>query len=179
MVTVADSDAVSPRPHPGRGRRTRMRVLGALLGVAVALGGVTANNVLRDGDHAGALPDTSAPRPDWTRPGVAAADLPARLGIRLTQVTVTGGGGLIDLRFQVVDPELASAIHDPRTPPALVLEPSGLFINQLLMGHEHSGPYRAAETYYLLFLNSGGWVHAGDRATVLLGGVEVTHVKVG
>lgn len=174
MVTVVEPDA-SPRPHRRR-HRARVRVLGALLGVALALTGATAYRIVHD--HAGASP-AEATRPLWSRPTVAVSDLPARLGVRLTQVAVTGGGGLIDVRFQVVDPELASAIHDPGTPPAVVLEPSGLFDAQLLMGHEHSGAYRAAETYFLLFLNSGSWVHAGSLVTVLLGGVQVAHVVVG
>lgn len=175
MVTVAGPDRVASDAQRWRSR-ARMRVLGLLLGAALALTGLAAYRLVHDSGQAAPAP--AAVKPVWTRQIVAAGDLPATLGIRLTQVAVTGGGGLIDLRFQVVDAELASAIHDPNTPPAVVLEPSGLFLDQLLMGHEHSGAYHPAETYYLLFLNSGGWVHAGDRVTVLLGGVQVADLKV-
>jgi hypothetical protein len=114
----------------------------------------------------------------WQRPTVGADDLAERLGVRLTQVAVTGGGGLLDLRFQVVDPDRASAIHDAETPPAIVDESTGLLINGLLMGHSHSGPFKAAVTYYLVFESTGNWVHRGSRVTVLLGNTQVEHVVV-
>jgi hypothetical protein len=154
-----------------------VRVAGALLGAALVVAGATGWWALRP--HTFDAPSAAAAKPNWSRPVVSAAALPERLGVRLTQVAVTGGGGLVDVRFQVVDPDLAAAIHDPKTPPALVEKGSGLFLDQLLMGHEHSGSFRQAETYFLLFLDSGNWVGRGDQVSVLLGGVQVDDVTVG
>ena len=53
---------------------------------------------------------------------VSAAGLLERSGVRVVRVAATGGGGLLDLRYQVVDPGKAAAIHDAETPPALVDE---------------------------------------------------------
>ena len=78
----------------------------------------------------------------------------------------------------MVDPELAGSIHEAETPPALVEESSGVFLGDLLMGHSHSGPFKQAQTYYLIFVNDGNWVHRGDRVTVLLGDYQVGHVPV-
>jgi len=90
-----------------------------------------------------------------------------------------GGGGLIDLRYQVFDPDKANALHNKRTPPALVEEQTGLVVNRLLMNHAvHKGPLKAGVTYYLVFNNPGNLVRRGSMVTVLLGNAEVQHVVV-
>jgi hypothetical protein len=114
----------------------------------------------------------------WTRPAVSADGLAQRSGVTITQVAVTGAGGLVDLRFKVLDPVKAHAVHDPATPPAIVDERSGLVVNRLLMSHSHSGEYQPAVTYYLVFENTNNWVRRGSRVTVLLGNVQVEHVVV-
>jgi hypothetical protein len=114
----------------------------------------------------------------WLRPSVPAGDLADRLGVRITHVALTGGGGLVDLRFRVVDPDRAAGLHDPATPPAVIDEVSGVVVDALLMSHAHSGPYNAGETYYLVFENPGNLVHRGDTVTVLLGDVQVEHVRI-
>jgi hypothetical protein len=98
--------------------------------------------------------------------------------VKITQVAVTGDGGLVDLRFKVLDPDRANSLHDATTPPAVVDEESGLVVQELLMNHSHSGPYKAGVTYYLVFNNSLNWVHRGSRVTVLLGNAQVEHVLV-
>jgi hypothetical protein len=109
---------------------------------------------------------------------VGADDLAAASGVTITRLAVTGGGGLVDLRFRVVDPQRAHALHDPGTPPAVVDEASGLVVHDLLMNHEHTGDYQAGVTYYLVFDNPGNWVRRGARVTVLLGDAQVEHVPV-
>jgi hypothetical protein len=114
----------------------------------------------------------------WARPAVSAAGLAQASGVKITQVAETGAGGLLDLRFKVLDPDKAHALHDARTPPAIIDERTGIVLDQLFMGHSHSGPYKAAVTYYLVFENTGNWVHRGSRVTVLLGNAQVEHVVV-
>jgi hypothetical protein len=121
--------------------------------------------------------ETTVP-PQWARTAVTADGLPERSGVQLVRVALTGGGGLLDLRFKVVDPSKAAALHDPRTPPALIDERTGLVINQLLMDHSHTGDFQAAVTYYLVFENTGGWVQRGGSVTVLLGDAQVENVVV-
>ena len=91
---------------------------------------------------------------------------------------MTGGGGLVDLRYKVTDPDRANALHDQTTPPALVDERTGLVLNQLLMNHAHTGEMKLAVTYYLVFDNPGNWVRRGSKVTVLLGNAQVEHVVV-
>jgi hypothetical protein len=114
----------------------------------------------------------------WIRPAVSADGLAQRSGVRITQVAATGAGGLLDLRFKVLDPAKAHAVHDAATPPAIVDERSGLVVNRLLMNHSHTGEYQPAVTYYLVFENTGNWIHRGSKVTVLLGNAQVEHVVV-
>jgi hypothetical protein len=123
--------------------------------------------------------DGSGPAPaSWARDAVGAADLAERSGVRITRVAVTGEGGLVDLRFEVLDADKAASLHDPATPPAVIDEASGLVLRNLLMEHSHSRPFQPGVTYYLIFENPGNWVHAGSSVTVLLGDAQVEHLVV-
>ncbi|MFF4417893.1 hypothetical protein ACFYY8_35660 [Streptosporangium sp. NPDC001559] len=125
-------------------------------------------------------PDTRPPPggPAFDRPVVPADRLADRAGIRLVRVSASGAGGLLDVRFQVVDPGRAQAVHHADTPPLVVDEATGLVVEQLYMGHAHTGELKPAVTYYLVFENSGNWVRPGSKVTVLLGDAQVRHVTV-
>lgn len=101
-----------------------------------------------------------------------------RSGVRIQHVAMSGGGGLLDLRFQVVDPDKAVAVHDLATPAAVVDESTGLVVKELLMGHSHTAPFKTGVTYYLIFENPGNLVQRGSDVSVLLGNAQVEHVVV-
>jgi len=156
------------RPAP----RVRVRLLGALVGAGLALGVVALLG-------AGGSPSAPARRgPRALPPAVSAAELARRSGVRVVRVAATGGGGLLDLRYQVVEPDAAVAVHDTDTPPALVDEESGRVLGQLLMGHMHHGRLKAGLSYYLIFINPGDVVHHGARVSVVLGDARLEHVQV-
>ena len=111
-------------------------------------------------------------------PSVSAAGLVERSGVRVARVAVSGAGGLIDLRYQVVDSQKAAAVHDPSTPPLLIDERSGAALGRMLMGHIHTNPPKVGLTYYLIFENSGAIVRPGSRVTVQLGDARLPHVTV-
>ena len=173
------------RGEPGTGpaspRRSRfrlpgrVRIAGFLAGVLIAAGiGVLALWLPQRSSG-----QTSAePPPQWQRPAVSASGLAERSGVRLIRVAVTGGGGLLDLRYQVLDPSRAVAVHEDKTPPAIIDERTGLVLNRLLMGHAHHGQIKPAVSYYLVFENTGNWVRRGSKVTVLLGDAQVEHVVV-
>jgi hypothetical protein len=102
-----------------------------------------------------------------------------KTGVRPVHVAVTGGGGLIDLRYQVVDAEKATAAHDPKRPPSLVDEASGKPINQTWMGHSHTRAFHAGTSYFELLINSRGRLERGSRVTLVFGAVRLEHVQVG
>jgi hypothetical protein len=153
-----------------RSRRVlAVRALGAVTGAALVLVAVLAIRT-----------DRSSPQPKThALPAVvSAAGLLERSGVRVVRVAASGGGGLLDLRFQVVDPERAAAVHDADTPPALVDERTGGAIAGLFMGHSHHGWFKAGVTYYLVFENPGTLVRRGDRVSVVLGPARLQHVRV-
>ncbi|MFC6157323.1 hypothetical protein [Kribbella jiaozuonensis] len=154
----------------------KLRILGILTGIALVAAALTAWVLIRQD------PTAAAPAPvaqiAWGRTTVDADGLAARSGVRLTQVAVTGGGGLLDLRFQVLDPNRANSLHDASTPPAVIDETSGLVVRDLLMSHAHTGKFTTGETYYLVFENPGNWIRRGSNVTVLLGQAQVEHVVV-
>ena len=154
----------------------RVRIAGFLVGVLVAAGiGALA---LWLPQRSNGQTSSAEPPPEWRRPAVSAAGLAERSGVRLVRVAVTAGGGLLDLRYQVVDPSKAVTVHEAGTPPAIIDERTGLVLNRLLMGHAHQGPLKPAVSYYLVFENTGNWVNHGSEVTVLLGDAEVEHVVV-
>ena len=148
-----------------------VRALGALTGAALVLVPLL---VIGSGGGPSAEPPRARPLP----PAVSAAGLAERSGVRVVRVAATGGGGLLDLRYQVVDPQRAAGLHDAETPPALVDERTGLVISRLLMGHPHHGALKAGVTYYLVFGNPGNIVRRGGRVTVVLGDARLGHVPV-
>jgi hypothetical protein len=145
--------------------------------VAAGIGALALWLPQRSSGEASAAPN-AGPRPPWQRPAVSAPGLAERSGVRLIRVAVTGGGGLLDLRYQVVDPSKAVTVHEAKTPPAIIDEHTGLVLNRLLMGHAHHGQLKPAVSYYLIFENTGNWVRRGSEVTVLLGDAQVEHVVV-
>jgi hypothetical protein len=180
-MTVPATLEPTSAPPAGRQRRwasRRARLVGALTGIVLALmvAGLVAW-LTQVPDNATKRADSRIPA-SWQRPVVTADSLVQQSGVKITQVAVTGDGGLVDLRFKVVDPERANTLHDQSTPPAVVDEQSGLVVHELFMNHSHTGPFKAGVTYYLVFNNPGNWVHHGSRVTVLLGNAAVGHVLV-
>ena len=155
-----------------------VKVLGILTGVALVAGALTAWSLYSTHKDQSVAAPAAVAEIAWGRTAVDKDGLAERSGVRLTQVAVTGGGGLIDLRFQVLDPNRANSLHDASTPPAVIDEKSGLVVRDLLMSHAHTGKYTAGETYYLVFENPGNWIRRGANVTVLLGPAQVDHVVV-
>ena len=159
-------------------KRRLTRVLGVLTGVALVAGALTVWLLYSARSDQSAAAPAPVAQVAWGRTPVDADGLARRSGVRITQVAVTGGGGLLDLRFQVLDPNRANSLHDAATPPAVLDENTGLVVRDLLMSHAHTGKYTAGETYYLVFENPGNWVRRGSKVTVLLGQAQVQHVVV-
>jgi len=124
------------------------------------------------------LKDSSAGRRLHAPPVVSAAGLEARSGVRVVRVAVSGDGGLLDLRYKVLDANKAQAVHDRANAPLLIDERTGGLVNELLMGHIHSNAPKTGLTYYLLFVNPGNIVRRGSRVTVRLGDARLAHVRV-
>jgi hypothetical protein len=153
-------------------RHIGIRVLGVLAGAALIVGALGAHALI---SSSGAAP---ARAPHAEAPLLSEQAFEQRTGVRVVRVAVTGDDGLVDVRYQVIDPDRAASIHVQTTPPQLVDERTGVLVDQLLMGHFHHGPMKAAQTYFLLFENPGNLVRAGGRVSVQLGPARVADVPV-
>ena len=172
-----EAEATPPEPPRPSWARRRIRLLGILTGVIVVIGSTFVVLLMTRGSGDNVKAESNVPVA-WARPLVSASGLADRSGVKITQVAVTGDGGLVDLRFAVVDANKAAALHDPAHPPAVVDQRTGLVVKDLLMSHAHTAPFKAGVTYYLVFNNPGNWVHRGDKVAVLLGDARVENVTV-
>jgi hypothetical protein len=90
----------------------------------------------------------------------------AKLGVRFTHVAVVAGGGIIEVRYVVLDAAKASAFQSDLThPPVLRDEQDGGVANQteqMRQGHE----LRPGQTYYLLYADAKGLIRPGDTVTI-------------
>lgn len=98
-------------------------------------------------------------------------------GIRIVRVAIIAGGGIIDLQYQVVDPDKAVIVHDDEYPPGIIIETTGQIINTPY--HDHSEfEAHTAVTYHELIMNPGGVLRPGTEITVLIGEAQLEHVMV-
>jgi hypothetical protein len=102
----------------------------------------------------------------------------AALGIRFTQAAVVGDGGLVEIRYVVLDAEKASAFqNDVQHPPTLRNERSGKIAWRAALmkqGHE----LRPGQTYYILYLNNQGAIRPGDKIDIGYDKRHLVHVPV-
>ncbi len=177
---MPDAPSGGQSPH-------RVRLVGYAVGALLALGlaalGFWLTTVVRGNPAAATSVPESATATEVVplalqRPIVTEAELAEKSGVKIVYVALTGGGGLIDLRYQVVDPDKAGIIHDENYPPTIVDAASGLVVNSLLMGHSHTGTFNAGQTYYMIFENPGNIVQTGNEVSILIGNAEVENVVV-
>jgi hypothetical protein len=104
--------------------------------------------------------------------------LEAALGIRFSQAAVVADGGLVELRYVVLDTQKASAFqNDTKHPPTLRSERNGKVAWRpalMKQGHE----LRPGQSYYLLYLNNGGAIKRGDTIEIDSGQRRLQHVPV-
>ncbi|MFQ5577406.1 MAG: hypothetical protein ACE5G8_10520 [Anaerolineae bacterium] len=121
----------------------------------------------------------------FTAPAVTAPDshamaqaaFEAETGIRVMRVVIVGGGGIVDLQYQVLDPDKSLAIHDDDNPPTLVDDASGNVV--AVPFHEHSfQDLHTAITYHELLMNGGGLLEPGSEVTLTLGSSRLEGIVV-
>ena len=104
--------------------------------------------------------------------------LEAKLGVRFVQAAVVADGGIVELRYQVLDAQKASAFQRKvHSPPVLRSEsrPGALYRTALMrQGHE----LRPGQDYYILYLNNKRAVRSGETLRIEAGDQELAKVPV-
>lgn len=108
---------------------------------------------------------------------VSAKGLAERFGIEVKLVAVTAAGGIVDLRYQVVDPDKADALlHDPALFPKLVNERTGAKLVIDTPPHNHQAEFELGGTYYFLLPNAKNAIAEGASVTLVIGHARLEHL---
>jgi hypothetical protein len=126
-------------------------------------------------------PAAAAARDAAARPAPGRAISPKALershGIRITQVAVTGAGGLVDLRFTVVDPQKARPLLEGHAgAPQLIAVKSGLALDPPHHGAMRSVRLKKDAASFILYPNARNAIRPGSRVAVAFGAVRVEPV---
>jgi hypothetical protein len=133
----------------------------------------------------GALARELWPRPERgvdVRTGttaVTAKGMAARRGIDVTLIGLTAAGGLVDFRYQVVDPDKANPmIHDLGLFPKVIEESTGATLAMRSLPHNHKKELEFGGTYFFLLPNAHNALHRGSRVTLVIGDARLEHIVV-
>ena len=90
----------------------------------------------------------------------------SELGIRVDRASVVADGGIVEIRYTVLDNQRASRFqNDVHHPPVLHSEQRGGDIYRTaLMRQGHD--LRPGQSYYVLYLNNKGAIHRGDTISM-------------
>lgn len=106
------------------------------------------------------------------------ASIEARWGVRFTQIGTSADGGMVDVRYVVLDVDKAAALGStPQDTPVLVEEGSKRIIFAVAM-KAHAHDLHAGGRYYLLYRNTRGLLSSGSHVTITLAGDRLEHVTV-
>jgi len=187
MSTVAIPRSTRPT-DPGRLHRRRL-IVGALV-VVLASGGILALRLTTRSSGATAV---SAPSPRFV-PIPADPAIEQGWGIRFVALILGADRGVLDVRYQVTNTAKSPRIHggtasnpDPnlavKSLPTFIRESDG---NKILptsammhFEHYHFQTETLGSTYSILYGNSGGLLHVGDKVTIVMAdGLKLQHVVV-
>jgi hypothetical protein len=102
-------------------------------------------------------------------------EMEERFGIRFTFMGVTANGGMIDLRYRVIDAAKAKNFgHYTETAPRLISEENGKIVDVTIMGlHNHR--VEPGRVYYILFRNTDSAIQPGDSVTIAIDDLSLEH----
>lgn len=109
---------------------------------------------------------------------VSAEDLESVYGAKVDLVALLASGGLIELRFQVIDKDKARALFgDVEDMPKLAVEDSDLVLESA-RGMGHKFELVNGGSYFILYPNPADAVHKGTEVSFVMNGYRVPHLVV-
>ena len=104
------------------------------------------------------------------------SELETRYGIQVAQLALTASGGLVDVRFKVLDAAKARALlADPANAPTLIAgdKPPLAPPHHALQGAKFS----TGQIFYVLYPNLRGAVQRGGEVTIAMGAARLGPVR--
>jgi hypothetical protein len=160
-------EAITPPQSPLQKLRQNIKLFIPALVVFIAILGF---NVWQLYDNA---------TPQYIGNGIPAhPEIEQRFGVRFTGVYVVARGGMIDLRYRVLDAGKAKNFgHFTETSPLLIAEDSGQRVEvTVMMLHNHR--VEGGRVYYILFRNTGNAIKPGSKVTIQLDDITLDQVIV-
>lgn len=106
----------------------------------------------------------------------AQAAIADKWGIQITQIAVVADGGLVDLRYQVFDPDKAIFLYDDLVNIPKIIAADGTEIALTSDPHRHD--LSGGQTYFIIFRNVLGVITPGSEVTVVVGDLHIENFKV-
>jgi hypothetical protein len=109
----------------------------------------------------------------------SSAQIESKYGVRFLGVDITSAGGMIQVRYQVLDSAKTEAIHTAEATPHVIAADGTDFNLPGMPGHSHIGPVKKAGTNdYVLLANARGALKPGAIVTIKIGELELGNVPV-
>ena len=104
------------------------------------------------------------------------AEIEEKFGVRFSFVAVTARGGMVELRYRVIDEGKAANFgHYSETAPMIISEDTGKVVDVTIMGlHNHR--VEPGRTYYVLYRNTDNAVESHRPVTIAVGDLKLEHV---
>lgn len=110
---------------------------------------------------------------------ISAQTLEERFGVQIRLLGVTAAGGMIDLRYKVLDKEKAAfLVGEASEPPVLIAETSGitLALDTSTHGMKHNTRLENNQIYFHFFPNTQNAVKPGSPVTIVFGSVRLAPI---
>ena len=105
-----------------------------------------------------------------------AAELLDRFGIHITLIAINDTLGVIEVRYQIIEPNKAWEVGDGQENyPMLIAEKNGKILSPPPASTHHNHNIEAGRTHFFFISNQHGSLSPGDLVTVVLGDVKVKH----
>ncbi len=109
---------------------------------------------------------------------ITAEQLEQDYGVRLDVVGLLAGGGLLELKFQVIDADKALGLFGSvEDMPVLAVEGSDRVL-RTPNGMRHSLTILDGASYFFLYANVANSVHEGSQVAFVVNGVRIPHLTV-
>ncbi len=110
-------------------------------------------------------------------PAISISELEGQYGVHLYLLAVTAGGGMVDLRLNVVDAQKASLLFQDKSDfPQLILTDPGVIL--IAADDSQSLDLKTGETLYAVYSNINGTIKTGDKVTIKFGDIHLEPVVV-
>jgi hypothetical protein len=105
------------------------------------------------------------------------SEIEAHYGIRFTQIAMTADGGLVDIRYTVVNGEAAMATMMDGTNNPVLIASNGLKVfTETTMSHKVE--HEDGKSYWMIYYNTKNALHPGSVIDLQIGDLVIENVKV-